>query len=161
METRMIKTHDFEYTGMTTVVHELCSSFKNDYDKWSFSIIDPVHNSESFSHNHLLVLKHEDSDFQFLISENPLHFHIDMERVFDVLVEDFPSGRYLSEIFSKSQKETIYSNFCKNFSPTEYITNYALEHELSLRPFKNAQQKNVSDFFMKDKQFKYPTIKDV
>lgn len=158
----MLKSKQFEYGRMDIVCHEMVQSFKNEPENWKMEMHEPILNQGSFSHNHLLVLKHVDHDVEYLISENPLHFHIDMERVFDVLVGDVPKELYLTEVFSKAQKERLYGAFQTysqyTVTPTQFIENYAKETGTYLRPFKSPQQENIFSFFTKDKHTKYPHL---
>ena len=157
----MLKSKQFEYSRMDIVCHEIVQSFKKEPEKWELLMHEPILNQGSFSHNHLLTLKHVDSDTEFLISENPLHFHVDMERVFDVLVGDIPKELYLTEVFSKSQKEMLFDYFTRympsNQSTEEFIRSYSEKTGAYLRPFKSPQQEEVFTFFTKGKESKYPT----
>lgn len=153
----MFKSNDVEFHQMTPVVHEMVRSFRNEPDKWTIEMLDPQHNDESFSFNHLLVVSHEDSEHKFLISSNPLHFFVDMNTVFDV-VDELPPTRYLVKLFSKTQKETLYSEFVQCFNPNESIVNSANDKGLELRPFRCRQQKDIFDLFLDGKRSKFPTL---
>jgi len=158
----MLKSKQFEYNRMDVVCHEIQQSFNNEPENWELLMHEPILNQGSFSHNHLLTLKHKEGGFEFLISENPLHFHVDMERVFDVLVGDVPKELYLTEVFSKGQKEMLYDYFLRYMpskqSTTQFIQEYAEKTGTYLRPFKSPQQEEVFTFFTKGKKSKYPTV---
>lgn len=158
----MLKSKNFEYNRMDVVCHEIIQSFKNEPESWELLMHEPILNQGSFSHNHLLTLKPKNSEFEFLITENPLHFHVDMERVFDVLVGDVPKELYLTEVFSKAQKEMLYQHFLRYMpskqSINQFIQDYAAKTNTYLRPFKSPQQEEVFTFFTQGKDGKYPTV---
>ena len=155
----LLTSKDFEYHRMDVVVHELSESMRKNADDWELDIHEPIHNSESFSHNHILILRHKSTQQEFLISENPLHFNVDMSRVFDVLVNDLPNERYLTQVFSEAQRYRLYDDFNREFKVVTFINEYVDKHDLELRPFKNPQQRVLFDHFLDGKEWKYPTLK--
>lgn len=154
----MIKSKDFEYHRMDVVVREMTKSLTK--QEWSLAMLQPQHNSANFAYTHLLVLQHSGYPYDFLISSNPLHFHVDMNTVFDV-VDEIPPERFLSKVFSNAQKETLYYVLNQSYRLSEYITDYANDNGLMLRPFKSTYQSELYEFMMRDKMHKHPTLSKI
>lgn len=151
----MLKSKDVEFQHMYTVAHEMNLSFRHNTHQWTMELLEELHKDSEYKLDHyLLVLKHEDSNTQYLISYHPLHFHVDMDMVFDIV--DVESGnRKNIQVFSHTQKEMMYKEFIRNFNPVEFISKEAKERYIQLRPFKNEEQKAVYDQFMKGTETKY------
>ena len=79
--------------------------------------------------------------------------------VFDVLVNDLPNERYLTQVFSEAQRYRLYDDFNREFKVVTFINEYVAKHDLELRPFKNPQQRVLFDHFLDGKEWKYPTLK--
>lgn len=133
---------------MVGVVNEMKHSFEN--DEWELEMKD--YPEYSVDVGYILTLQHPTRDLTFIITEAPLHFHIDVEISFDVLVNN-----EREQLFSLSQKEMLYKALCNNFNVMEFIAKYAQDNDITLHPFKTDTQKFVYDTFIDsdDKKRKY------
>lgn len=142
----MIKSKNYLFNRMSSVVKNLIKSFKT--DKWTFSLHKASVNATQFKDSYILVAVYEElPDTKFIVSPDAQYYYMDSDLFFDVLEDDVFIGEYPVKVFSESQKENIYRELCSKFSVDAIITDLCNENDIETNPFKNSYQKDIADVF--------------